>query len=374
MLEAAARPLSILAFGMADVSLFLRGKDLSRNLLVCQLSQLSTQSCKGHDMLVTPTRAQMNDIFPPDLAESRSATVAGIAKIVAILCATLLSRTAAFLTVAAIAAVATLTQLAAGPSKETREIGEIRHQGDSPEPVPEAEGRICPAGFRDMWRKTNRHEGFWEMWLLQFAGWLSVCTWSFYFSSVWADIEGTTPGTPAFDAAVHKATQWLLYGSIVFLVSGTILPYLSGPTSVCRGEWTAMFVAIWMMMLTLLVMCLAKTAAWLEWMAAAWVVFAMPIAYQVLANAPFAWLERQPSFDAEARGLLTGIFNASLATSQAATALLSGPIVASFNGKLWTALAAVAMVDLAVLTAVALSSFSARLCKGQGANLANSDN
>ena len=68
----------------------------------------------------------MNDIFPPDLAESRSATVAGIAKIVAILCATLLSRTAAFLTVAAIAAVATLTQLAAGPSKETREIGEIR--------------------------------------------------------------------------------------------------------------------------------------------------------------------------------------------------------------------------------------------------------
>ena len=117
-------------------------------------------------------------------------------------------------------------------------------------------------------------------------------------------------------------------------------------------------------------MCLAKTAAWLKWMAAAWVVFAMPIAYQVLANAPFAWLERQPSFDAEARGLLTGIFNASLATSQAATALLSGPIVASFNGKLWTALAAVAMVDLVVLTAVASSSFSG-LCKGQGANCSN---
>eukprot|EP00435_Cladocopium_sp_Y103_P051571 s332_g16.t1 len=335
-LKAVARPLSILAFGMADVS---------------------------HDMLVTPTRAQMNDIFPPDLAESRSATVAGIAKIVAVLCATLLSRTAAFLTVAGIAAVATLTQLAVGPSKETREIREIR-QGHSHElsPVPEAEGRICPTGFRDMWRTTNRHEGFWEIWLLQFAGWLSVCTWSFYFSSVWADIEGARPGTPAFDTAVHGATRWLLYGSIVFLVSGTILPYLSGPTSVCRGEWTAMFVAIWVMTLTLLVLCLAKTAAWLKWMAAAWVVLAMPIAYQVLANAPFAWLERQPSFDAESRGLLTGIFNASLATSQATTALLSGPIVALFNGKLWTALAAVAMVDLVVLTAVGLSS---SLCKGQ---------
>ena len=93
--------------------------------------------------------------------------------------------------------------------------------------------------------------------------------------------------------------------------------------------------------------------------------------FQVLANAPFAWLERQPSFDAEARGLLTGIFNASLATSQAATALLSGPIVASFNGKLWTALAAVAMVDLMVLTAVAVSSCSARLCKAQGTNSDN---
>eukprot|EP00435_Cladocopium_sp_Y103_P033124 s3026_g8.t1 len=185
---------------MADVSLSLRelGKDLSWNLLVCQLSN---QSCKGHDMLVTPTRAQMNDIFPPDLAESRAAMVAGVAKIVAVLFATLLSRTAAFLTVAVIAAVATLTQLAAGPSKEIREIREI---GQELTPVPEAEGRICPIGFRDMWRTTtNRHKGFWEMWLLRFAGWLSVCTWSFYFSSVWADIEGTTPGTSAFDAAVH---------------------------------------------------------------------------------------------------------------------------------------------------------------------------
>ncbi|CAK9029438.1 Sucrose transport protein SUT5 (Sucrose permease 5) (Sucrose transporter 5) (OsSUT5) (Sucrose-proton symporter 5) [Durusdinium trenchii] len=328
--KALARPLAILAFGMADVS---------------------------HDMLVTPTRAQMNDMFPPDVAESRSATVAGVAKIVAILCAVLLSRTAAFLVVATIAAGVTLTQLAARPKQ--RDIRDS-HLLD---PLPEAEGNSCTTGLRHMWQITNQHPGFWEMWMLQFAGWLSVCTWSFYFSSVWADIEGTRPGTSAFDAAVHQATQWLLYGSVVFLASGTILPYLSGPASICRGEWTGMFVAVGVMTVTLMVLCLAKTATWLKWMAVVWVVVAMPIAYQVLANAPFAWLERQPAFDAETRGLLTGIFNASLATSQATTALLSGPIVASFNGKLWTALAAAAVVDAVVLTGVALSSFSTWLCR-----------
>eukprot|EP00438_Fugacium_kawagutii_P025866 Skav233676 [mRNA] locus=scaffold1927:43400:46505:- [translate_table: standard] len=304
----------------------------------------------SHDMLVTPTRAQMNDIFPPDEAESRSATVAGLAKILAILCAMLLSRTAAFLVVATMAAGATLAQLVARPGKQ-RSARQVSFTSLD-------EGYFCPSGLSNMWQITKKHPGFWEMWMLQFAGWLSVCTWSFYFSSVWADIQGTQPGTAAFDDAVHQATQWLLYGSIVFLASGTILPYLSGPASLCRGEWTGMFVAVWMMTLTLFLLCLAKIAAWLKWLAVVFVCLAMPIAYQVLANAPFAWLERQPAFDAENRGLLTGIFNAALATSQAATALLSGPIVASFNGQLWTALAAAGIVDLVILSSVALSSFS----------------
>lgn len=311
----------------------------------------------GHDMLVTPTRAQMNDLFQPDVAESRSATVAGVAKIVAILCATLLSRTAAFLIVAAIAAVATFTQLVARP-KQIREVETF----SSP---PEVATSFCPTG-NSIWQITNRNPGFWEMWMLQFAGWLSVCTWSFYFSSVWADIQGATPGTGDFDVAVHQATQWLLYGSVVFLVSGTVLPHLSGPRSICRGERMAMFVAVWTMTMTLVALCLAYTAAWMKWMAVAWVVLAMPISYQVLANAPFAWLERQSAFDAESRGLLTGIFNASLATSQATTALLSGPIVAAFHGKLWTALSAAAVVNAIVLMGVAFSSTLTWLRKRQG--------
>ena len=303
-------------------------------------------------MLVTPTRAQMNDIFPPEVAEYRSATLAGVAKIVAILCAMSLSRTWAFLVVAAIAAVATFAQVCSRP-KQMRESVCLQTS-----PVAEVRGSFCSTNLSRMWQITNRHRGFWEMWMLQFAGWLSVCTWSFYFTSVWADIQGASPGTAAFDVAVQQATQWLLYGSVVFLVSGAFLPHMSGPNSICRGEWTAMFVAVWMMTATLIILCLAKTAVWIKWMAVAWVVLAMPIAYQLLANAPFAWLERQPSFDAECRGLLTGVFNASLATSQASTAILSGPIVAAFNGKLWTALAAAAAVDLVVLASVALSSFS----------------
>ena len=115
-----------------------------------------------------------------------------------------------------------------------------------------------------------------------------------------------------------------------------------------------------------LLFCLAYTAAWVKWMAVAWVVLAMPISYQVLANAPFAWLERQPAFDAESRGLLTGIFNASLATSQATTALLSGPIVAAFHGKLWTALSAATVVNCIVLMGVAFSSTLTWLRKRQG--------
>ena len=54
-------------------------------------------------MLVTPTRAQMNDVFDPDTAESRSAVIGGIAKTFAMLCAILLPRAGAFLAVAVVA-------------------------------------------------------------------------------------------------------------------------------------------------------------------------------------------------------------------------------------------------------------------------------
>lgn len=309
-----AVPLAILAFGLADVS---------------------------HDMLVTPTRAQMNDLFPPDLAESRSATLAGLAKVVAILCAMLLNRTKAFLVVAALAAVATLMQLAAKPSN--REVNISESLTDS------SDISCC-----SIWGLAPKLPGYWEMWSLQFAGWLSVCTWSFYFSSVWAEMQGAKPGTKDFDDAVRGATQWLLYGSFVFMASGSILPRISGPSSVCRGEWTALYMAVLMMAVTLLLCC----APQLQALCAAWVVLAMPVAYQILANAPFAWLERQPGFKDHARGLLTGTFNASLATSQALTALLSGPVAAHL-GRLNGAMQAAALLDALVLTAVALS----RLCR-----------
>lgn len=306
--KAIARPLAIVAFGLADVS---------------------------HDMLVTPTRAQMNDVFDPDTAESRSAVVGGIAKTFAMLCAILLPRAGAFLTVAVVAFFSTTAQLFWRPEKAALAIqdslAEVQREDAASERV-----RTYPAGF-------------WQLWLFQCAGWLSVCTWSFYFTSVWAEIKGARSSkNPGFEPAVREATGYLLLGSFVFLGAGGALSRLS---NLCT-EWASLFASVLVMMLTLMVLCMAHLNSMLHWLAAALVVFGMPVAYQILANTPFKWLESQPGFDETQRGWLTGIFNTTLAVAQAFTAVLSGPIVAAAGGRLWAAYAAAFLFDVLVLVLV----------------------
>eukprot|EP00439_Symbiodinium_sp_Y106_P080421 s582_g19.t1 len=306
--KAIARPLAIVAFGLADVS---------------------------HDMLVTPTRAQMNDVFDPDTAESRSAVIGGIAKTFAMLCAILLPRAGAFLTVAVVAFFSTTAQLFWRPEKAALAIqdslAEVQQENAASDRV-----RTYPAGF-------------WQLWLLQCAGWLSVCTWSFYFTSVWAEIKGARSSkSPGFEPAVREATGYLLLGSFVFLGAGGALSRLS---NLCT-EQTSLCASVVVMMLTLIVLCMAHLNSMLHWLAAALVVFAMPVAYQILANTPFKWLESQPGFDETQRGWLTGIFNTTLAVAQAFTAVLSGPIVAAAGGRLWAAYAAAFLFDVLVLVLV----------------------
>ncbi|CAJ1416246.1 unnamed protein product, partial [Effrenium voratum] len=168
----------------------------------------------SHDVLVTPTRAQMNDIFEPDAAESRSATSSGLAKVLALFCAFLLPRTFAFISVAGVVACATLLQLVASCSKTG--VMAVARPMTVAVPSMNTGQDESPTDGGSISRYPR---GFWQMWALQFVGWLSVCTWSFYFSSVWAQILQAKPGTPDFDAAVQQGTQWLLYGSIVFLAA-----------------------------------------------------------------------------------------------------------------------------------------------------------
>ena len=302
-------------------------------------------------MLVTPTRAQMNDVFDPDAAEMRSAVLGGVAKTFAMLCAMLLPKAAAFLVVAAVALVATVAQflwcqdktvsdLASNGNHLTDLNGSERADATSDTP------RVYPAGF-------------WQLWLLQCAGWLSVCTWSFYFTSVWAEIKGARASTsPSFEPAVREATAYLLLGSFVFLGAGGILPRISGSSGICSDEWASLVMSVLTMMMTLIVLCLARLNSELRWLAAAFVVLAMPVAYQILANSPFKWLERQPGFDETQRGWLTGIFNTALAVAQAIAAVLSGPIVAAAGGRLWAAYAAATFFDMAVLLLVLVMRFT----------------
>ena len=287
-------------------------------------------------MLVTPTRAQMNDVFDPDTAETRCAVVGGIAKTFAMLCVILLSREAAFLVVAAAAFLATASQLL----------------GRKEDAVAESD-RLAELETADARRPRIYPVGFWQLWLLQCAGWLSVCTWSFYFTSVWAEVKGARSSASAgFEPAVREATGYLLLGSFVFLAAGGFLHRLSGPSGICKDEWVALFASVFVMMSTLIACCLAHLNSILYWLAAALVVLAMPVAYQILSNTPFKWLESQPGFDATQRGWLTGIFNTTLAVAQAFTAVLSGPIVAAAGGRLWAAYAAATLFDALVLLLV----------------------
>merc|ERR1712232_1160042 len=79
------------------------------------------------------------------------------------------------------------------------------------------------------------------------------------------------------------------------------------------------------------------------------VVIVEPVIYQVIMNTPFAWLEKQDSFNAEQRGELTGVINSALSVSQALIAVSLGPLSACFGGKLFTAFVAAAAVCLVAL-------------------------
>merc|ERR1719379_140236 len=287
----------------------------------------------AHDLLVTPARAAMNDVFDAETAEWRSAVSSGVGKLIAQLLAALLTTRAAFFSVGALAAVAVAAQLALPPEA----------QSPSAEKAPQAN------------RALVAPKGFWLMWTLNFAGWFSVNTFMFYVTSVWAEEGGAIAGSSELDKSVRVATGLLTCSSVIFVGVGFVLPRL---VRFCAGEINCMMMAL------LVLACTMLSFGTSRYLAGALLVIASPVAYQVVANSPFAWLEQQPGHDEAERGRLTGWLNTGLSASQAIVAVTSGPVVTVASGRLFAAFVVVAAVDLLVVL-VALAH-RARECHTDG--------
>lgn len=259
----------------------------------------------GHDLLCTPTVAQMNDLFDADDSEHRCAVMAGFGKMFGLLCAACLDSSLAFRVVAGTLALASLLQLAA-----PREV-------------------MCPVDLTEVgcFGPTKRvvpPPGFYAIFMLQFAGWLSVNMYSFYISSAWAQESGAMPGSKSFEDAVSVATTFLMAGAVWFTVVGSLLPKI---VALFGGEVEALIAAL----LAFVFMFSTFSHNVLTQIGA---VFIYPVAYQVIARVPFSWIERQASFDEGDRGQLTGRLTTTLSAAQIVVAVCGGPVTAHFDGRL----------------------------------------
>mmetsp|Transcript_65635 Transcript_65635/g.137191 ORF Transcript_65635/g.137191 Transcript_65635/m.137191 type:complete len:443 (+) Transcript_65635:135-1463(+) len=271
--------LAILAFGLADT---------------------------GHDLLYTPTVAQMNDVFDAGTSEHRCAVISGFGKLFGLLCASFLESEYAFWLVAGVMAVASFAQLSV-PREQMR-----------PPPSPQA---------GDDRGRLRTPPGFYTVGALQFAGWISLMVYSFYFTGAWAQSLGQEPGTRGFSKAIQQATALLTAGSLWFTAAGAMLPKI---VARCGGELEAMVGALVLMALGLGTFDPAEMPLLTSFSA----VIVFPVAYQVVARVPYTWVERQPSFEEAVRGRLTGRLTLTLSAAQIVVAVSGGPVAAAAGGEL----------------------------------------
>lgn len=132
----------------------------------------------------------------------------------------------------------------------------------------------------------------------------------------------------------------VLAGSaIFFLPTAYAIPLV---VQSCGGEFGAIVFATAISIAQLL--CLA--AAPLPVVGVMTVVL-IPLAYQIMGNVPFTWIEKQDSFDEEDRGRIVGILNTALCVGQVVVAICVGPILEA--SSLNTAFIATASVSAAVV-------------------------
>jgi len=291
----------------------------------------------GHDLMVTPTRAAMNAIFEPEDSEKRCAIASGVGKLVAQFCATVLPWRFAFAAVACVMFIATLAQLCFSPAPVQQNLTCSVHAN-------------VPNGTNSSEFHVPR--GFMLIWVLQFAGWFSLCIFSFFFTGVWAELLGASPHTTKFDNAVKTGTALLMVNALPFIFSGYLLPQI---VHWCRGETAALLVALAAYAVSFISFGMSCVA-----LIVFGVVIVVPAAAQVLINVPFAWLEHQPEFSEADRGKLTGYLNTSLAAAQAVVAVTCGPIASAFGGHFTPVFYLVCVADVIVLLAAMVNLHCAR--------------
>lgn len=279
------------------------------------------------DLLLTPTRAAMNDVFVPEAAERRTSVSSATGMLIGLLCATFLKADLAFMVVGGIVAAAAALQLVVPCRAAPQEADDVSTPGASTT------------------ASTTIPKQFWALWTLMFCGWVSMSTFTFYFTSVWSVLRGYgRPGTDGFDEGVHAATRLLIAHTVCYIISGMALPLF---VRACRGEMNAVIVSV--------IICALQFASWFvvpPMCCVAWAIVVLPMAFQCCANVPFAWLEKQDQFDDQQRGRLTGVLNMTLAAGQITTSLATGPVVAYFDGHLLAAYLFAAILDVVFLGCV----------------------
>lgn len=287
-----------------------------------------TDTC--HDLLLTPTRAAMNDVFAPDAAARYSAVAAAVGKLIGLLCATFLKGDAPFYVVAGIIGAAASSQFVVPCERADAE---------------EHDNEPCCPRF-----PSTAPTGFWILWCLSFCGWLSQCIFFFYFTSVWTEILGYgPPGSSGFDDGVKVATALLMAHTVGYIIAGFLVPRA---VKLFGGEMNAMTLSV-----IVFVVQFGSFIILPSYFSFGWAVLVLPMALQTNANAPFAWLERQAGFDERERGRLTGWLNLTVSFAQIVTSLATGPVVAFFHGRLLAAFGFAGCLDAVVFLCVL-----ARLC------------
>mmetsp|Transcript_133020 Transcript_133020/g.384722 ORF Transcript_133020/g.384722 Transcript_133020/m.384722 type:complete len:468 (-) Transcript_133020:381-1784(-) len=325
------------------------------------------------DLLLTPTRAAMNDVYNADDNEMRCATAGGVGRVIGTFSVVAVGHRLAFPVVAGIIFCVIVIQLLtpeAAMSSTRRD--ESTPQSDvslqttcssasdlsqSLRSSPLATTALTPCselGSEAAGTQCGFPPGFFSVWALTAAGWIGVCELSIGSTSGWAERSGSL-GTPEFEEAVHQASLVLMCSTVVFLLSGAALPtitrFLGGHVNALVSSLLAMAVA----MLAFFPLCPT-------WATAACLVALVPPSFQVVANASFGWLEEQPDFDPSQRGRLIGCLNSSLALAQMVTSICTGPVVAATGGRIFGALVAAAVVcaTCAVIAMIRLTCRRAR--------------
>lgn len=293
-----------------------------------------------NDLLLTPTRAAMNDLFSPAESARRAAVGAGCGKIVALLCVVALGPDGAFEATGAAMLAAAVLQLCT--------LRDEARQGLYDEPLLAAEAEV-----EDGSPGASLPPGFWPIWVLNCAGWLAACLLGIATTSAWAQRTGAPPNSWQFEQAVRMASAMLMVASVVFTLAGGAVPAI---IRCCGGHYEALVVALLVMSAGLMSFAPAVP----QWLNGFCIVFLIPPCYQIVTNAPFSWMESQDSFTSSQRGRLTGMFNSSLSVAQAITSICTGPLVAAFQGRIFSAFAAASVlsgvVALSALSRLRLSS------------------